>query len=54
VARAEDPVDVLLVFAVDVSRSIDEDEARLQRQGYLDALTDPRVLAAIRWSETLA
>jgi hypothetical protein len=47
-ARAEEPVDVLLVFAVDVSRSIDEDEARLQRQGYREALTDPRVLAAIR------
>ncbi|MCX7686168.1 MAG: DUF1194 domain-containing protein [Acetobacteraceae bacterium] len=47
-ARAEEPVDVLLVFAVDVSRSIDEDEARLQRQGYREAMTDPRVLAAIR------
>lgn len=47
-ARADEPVDVLLVFAVDVSRSIDEDEARLQRQGYREALTDPRVLAAIR------
>jgi hypothetical protein len=46
--RAEEPVDVLLVLAVDVSRSIDEDEARLQRQGYREALTDPRVLAAIR------
>jgi hypothetical protein len=48
-ARAEaEPVDVLLVLAVDVSRSIDEDEARLQRQGYREAMTDPRVLAAIR------
>jgi hypothetical protein len=46
-ANAE-PVDVLLVFAVDVSRSIDEDEAKLQREGYRSAMTDPRVLAAIR------
>ena len=28
-AGAEEPVDVALVLAVDVSRSIDEDEARL-------------------------
>ena len=42
-----DPVDVLLVLAVDVSRSVDEDEARLQREGYRAALTDPRVLEAM-------
>lgn len=48
-ARAEkESVDVLLVLAVDVSRSIDEEEARLQRQGYREALADPRVVAAIR------
>ena len=47
-ARAEEPVDVALVLAVDVSRSIDEDEAKLQREGYRDAVTDPAVLAAIR------
>lgn len=47
-ARAAEPVDVLLVLAVDVSRSVDEDEARLQRQGYRDALTDRVVLEAIR------
>jgi hypothetical protein len=47
-ARAEDPVDVLLVLAVDVSRSIDEDEARLQREGYRAAIVDPRVVEAIR------
>jgi hypothetical protein len=48
-ARASlEPVDVLLVLAVDVSRSIDEDEAKLQREGYRSAMTDPRVLAAIR------
>jgi hypothetical protein len=46
--RAEDPVDVALVLAVDVSRSIDEDEARLQREGYRNAVSDPVVIAAIR------
>jgi hypothetical protein len=47
-ARADEPVDVALVLAVDVSRSIDEDEAKLQREGYREAVTDPAVLAAIR------
>lgn len=47
-ARAEEPVDVALVMAVDVSRSIDEDEARLQREGYRAAVGDPRVVEAIR------
>jgi hypothetical protein len=42
------PVDVELILAVDVSRSIDEEEAKLQRQGYLAALTDKEVVAAIR------
>ena len=39
---------MLLVLAVDVSRSIDEDEAKLQREGYRAAMTDPRVVSAIR------
>jgi len=43
-----DPVDVLLVLAVDVSRSVDEDEARLQREGYRAAVSDPQVVEAIR------
>ncbi len=48
-ARAEgDPVDVLLVLAVDVSRSVDDDEARLQREGYRAAVSDPQVIEAIR------
>jgi hypothetical protein len=47
-ARAREPVDLLLVLAVDISRSIDDDEAKLQRQGYIEALTNPRVLNAIR------
>lgn len=40
-------VDLELVLAVDVSGSIDEDEAALQRAGYVRALSDPRVAEAI-------
>lgn len=47
-AQSLEPVDVLLVLAVDVSFSINEHEARLQRDGYRKALCDPRVLYAIR------
>jgi len=46
-ARAQ-TTDLLLVLAADVSRSIDEGEFDLQRKGYAAAVTDPRVLAAIR------
>jgi len=45
--RAE-PVDLELILAVDVSRSIDPAEAQLQREGYIAALRDPRVHAAIK------
>src|SRR3954471_603098 len=45
-ARAEQ-VDLLLVLAADVSRSIDDSEFNLQRKGYAQAMTDPRVLRAI-------
>ena len=41
------PVDLELAFVVDASGSIDEAETRLQRQGYADALANPRVLGAI-------
>jgi hypothetical protein len=41
------PVDLELVLAVDVSYSVDGEEAQLQRQGYFDALVHPRVLQAI-------
>jgi len=44
--------DLLLVLAADVSRSIDEGEFALQRKGYASAVTDPRVLAAIRGGVT--
>src|SRR3954454_217858 len=45
-AHAE-TVDLLLVLAADVSRSIDDGEFNLQRKGYAAALSDPRVLRAI-------
>src|SRR5258708_24490195 len=45
-ARA-DNVDLLLVPAADVSRSIDDAEFNLQRKGYAAAMTDPRVIRAI-------
>ncbi len=42
------PVDLELVLAVDVSRSIDADEFDLQRQGYARAITNQSVLNAIQ------
>lgn len=45
-ARAE-TVDLELVFAADGSGSIDDEELRLQREGYATALSDPKVLSAI-------
>ena len=47
-ARAAQAVDVALVLAADVSRSIDDEEFALQRRGYAAAISDPRVLDAIR------
>ena len=47
VARAEEQVDLALVLTVDVSLSMDLDEQRLQRDGYVAAFRDPLVLAAI-------
>jgi hypothetical protein len=44
----EMPVDLELVLAVDVSGSVDEWEARQQRDGYVAAIADPAVLQAIR------
>lgn len=40
-------VDVALVLAVDVSSSMDQAELELQRAGYVAAITDPAVVAAI-------
>src|SRR5258708_9687532 len=41
-------VDLELVLAVDVSRSIDEDEFQLQRRGFAAALVNPAVVRAIQ------
>jgi Protein of unknown function (DUF1194) len=41
-------VDVELVLAVDISYSMDMEEQKLQRDGYIKALTSPEVLKAIR------
>jgi hypothetical protein len=46
-ARAAERVDLLLVLAADVSRSVDQPKFKLQRDGYAAALSDKRVLAAI-------
>ena len=42
------PVDLELVLAVDVSGSVDPDEADLQRRGYVQAFLNPKVINAIR------
>lgn len=45
---ADKPVDLELVLAADVSRSIDDQEFILQRRGYAQAFRDKRVIDAIR------
>jgi hypothetical protein len=47
-ALAAEPVDLLLVLASDVSRSIDHQKFLLQRDGYAAAVTNPQVLGAIK------
>jgi hypothetical protein len=47
-AAAKEYVDLELVIATDVSRSIDSDEARLQRQGIAAAFRSKQVIDAIR------
>ena len=47
-AAAAEQVDLLLVLAADVSRSVDNGKFQLQREGYATAISDPRVLDAIR------
>lgn len=46
-AAAAEAVDVELVLAADGSGSIDDDELRLQRQGYADAIRSVEVLRTI-------
>jgi len=43
----EGTVDLLLVLAADVSRSVDEKKFKLQRDGYAAAIADPRVVRAM-------
>lgn len=47
-ASSETEVDLELVLAVDISLSMEADEQRLQRDGYIAAFRDPAVIQAIR------
>ena len=47
-AAPEEPVDLELVIAVDVSWSVDAVEARLQREGYVRAFSDSQVIEAVQ------
>ncbi len=51
-ATRADDVDLLLVLAVDVSRSIDAAKFQMQRDGYAAAVADPRVIEAIQSGST--
>jgi hypothetical protein len=48
VAHAAEQIDLLLVLAMDVSRSMDQAKFLLQRQGYAAAISNPQVLNAIK------
>jgi hypothetical protein len=47
VAKALEPVDVELVLAVDVSRSVDTEEQEMQFNGYAAAFRDARLIEAM-------
>jgi hypothetical protein len=47
-AHAAEAVDMVLVLVSDVSRSIDDSEFRMEKDGYAAAFNDPQVLAAIK------
>jgi hypothetical protein len=47
-AQSTQQVDLLLVLAADVSRSVDHQKFMLQREGYAAAVSDSRVLDSIR------
>jgi hypothetical protein len=47
-ACAKEAVDLLLVLAADVSRSVDSAKFQLQRDGYAAAIANPRVLEAVK------
>ena len=48
-SAAQDPkeIDLALILAVDISGSVDPEEARLQRQGYVEAFRDKVIVKAI-------
>ncbi len=46
--RGGTEVDLQLVLAVDISYSMDPEEQRLQREGYIEALRSPEVMEAIK------
>jgi hypothetical protein len=46
-AGEPEPVDVELVLAVDVSRSVDQEEQELQFRGYAAAFRDPKLIEGI-------
>jgi hypothetical protein len=52
IAQAAEQVDLLLVLAADVSRSVDSGKFQLQREGYAAAISDRHVLDAIRSGRT--
>ena len=43
----DEQVDLLLVLAADISRSVDEKKFKLQRDGYAAAIVEPRVVRAM-------
>jgi hypothetical protein len=45
--KAATEVDLALVLAVDISGSMDPEEQRLQREGFVEAFRDPEVHDAI-------
>jgi len=47
-ARSAEPVDLVLVLVSDVSRSVDDSEFKMEKDGYSAAFNDTRVLAAIK------
>ena len=46
-AQDKKEVDLALALAIDISGSIDPDEAKLQREGYVQAFRDPVIVKAI-------
>ena len=46
-ARAVEQVDLILVLAADVSRSVDAQKFKLQREGYAQAIANPQAVRAM-------